>query len=48
MLQLEKELENYKPMMDVNELESQINTDDAKDIVDLINAKMNTHVKQKK
>lgn len=36
MIQFEKELEKFKPMMDIDYIEENIATDDTKDIVDLI------------
>ena len=38
MIQLEKELEKFKPFMDINEIEAHIDEEDIKDMVDLVRA----------
>lgn len=36
MIQFEKELEKFKPMLDINQIEESIGNDDTKDLVDLV------------
>ena len=42
MIQLEKELEKFKPFMDINEIEAHIDEEDIKDMMDLVKSIITT------
>ncbi|MGL4797903.1 MAG: hypothetical protein ACRDDX_11865 [Cellulosilyticaceae bacterium] len=46
MIQFEKELEKFKPMLDINHIEENITLDDTKDMVDFVKEIIKTTYEQ--
>ena len=38
MFDFEKELENYKPVIEINSIEDELTSDDMKDMIDILQA----------